>query len=220
MIRPVPKMNRQFLALVAGLVALVLLGFWVFKIRGIQRLRGEILQVEIKLSKGQELWKSFPPLSAREREELQKVQERLMRTLPKEKDVPSALQDISRVARDYNLTNLSLSTIDGAKPPSAAPSPAPAGGALQPAVVLQAVSPAPAAPPVVAGSSGPVDSFSIKVTFAGDYQEIAHFLEALQRIPRLMAIQSLQLQRALPLVVAEVVLNAYYLKGDLSPRVK
>ena len=212
----IPKMSRRFLAPVAGLVALLLLGFWVFKIRGIQRLRSEILEVEGKLSKGQEMWRSSPPLSPGERGELQKAQERLLRALPKEKDVPPVLQDISRVAQDYNLSNLSLTTKETAAASSPAPPPAPGGGTSQ-AVVVQ---PVPAASPAAPGSPGPIDSFSIKLTFAGDYREIAPFLEALQGIPRLVTIQSLQLQRALPQVVAEVVLNAYYLKGDLSTRVK
>ena len=212
----IPKMSRRFLAPVAGLVALLLLGFWVFKIRGIQRLRSEILQVEGKLSKGQEMWRNSPPLSPGEREELQKAQERLWRALPREKDVPPVLQDISRVAQDYNLSNLSLTTKETAAASSPAPPPAPGGGTSQ-AVVVQ---PVPAASPAAPGSPGPIDSFSIKLTFAGDYREIAPFLEALQGIPRLVTIQSLQLQRALPQVVVEVVLNAYYLKGDLSTRVK
>ena len=212
----IPKMSRRFLAPVAGLVALLLLGFWLFKIRGIQRMRSEILEVEGKLSKGQEMWRSSPPLSPGERDELQKAQERLLRALPKEKDVPPVLQDISRVAQDYNLSNLSLTTKETAAASSPAPPPAPGGGTSQ-AVVVQ---PVPAASPAAPGSPGPIDSFSIKLTFAGDYREIAPFLEALQGIPRLVTIQSLQLQRALPEVVAEVVLNAYYLKGDLSTRVK
>ena len=212
----IPKMSRRFLAPVAGLVALLLLGFWVFKIRGIQRLRSEILEVEGKLSKGQEMWRSSPPLSPGERDELQKAQERLLRALPKEKDVPPVLQDISRVAQDYNLSNLSLTTMETAAASSPPPPPAPGGGTSQ-AVVVQ---PVPAASPAAPGSPGPIDSFSIKLTFAGDYREIAPFLEALQGIPRLVTIQSLQLQRALPQVVVEVVLNAYYLKGDLSTRVK
>ena len=212
----IPKMSRRFLAPVAGLVALLLLGFWVFKIRGIQRLRSEILEVEGKLSKGQEMWRSSPPLSPGERDQLQKAQERLLRALPKEKDVPPVLQDISRVAQDYNLSNLSLTTKETAAASSPAPPPALGGGTSQ-AVVVQ---PVPAASPAAPGSPGPIDSFSIKLTFAGDYREIAPFLEALQGIPRLVTIQSLQLQRALPQVVAEVVLNAYYLKGDLSTRVK
>ena len=211
-----PKMSRRFLAPVAGLVALLLLGFWLFKIRGIQRMRSEILEVEGKLSKGQEMWRSSPPLSPGERDQLQKAQERLLRALPKEKDVPPVLQDISRVAQDYNLSNLSLTTKETAAASSPAPPPAPGGGTSQ-AVVVQ---PVPAASPAAPGSPGPIDSFSIKLTFAGDYREIAPFLEALQGIPRLVTIQSLQLQRALPQVVVEVVLNAYYLKGDLSTRVK
>src|SRR5574341_460495 len=209
----IPKMGRQFLALAVGSMAFLLLVFWVFKIRDIQRLRSEILRVEGKLSKGQELWRSSPPLGPREREELQKAQERLLRMLPKEKDVPSVLQEISRVAQDYNLTNLSLTTVEAAAPSTAAPPPAP--GAPQ-AVVVK---PAPVPSPAVAGPPGPIDFFSIKLTFAGDYREIASFVEGLQRISRLVTIQSLQLQRALPLVVAEVVLNAYYLQGDISTRV-
>ena len=209
-------MNRRYFIFVAGFIALILVVFWVFKIRNIQRLRGDIVQVEIKLSKGQELWRNSPPLTPREKESLQKTQQRLLRMLPKERDVPSVLQDVSRVARDYNLDNLSLSTGDGAKPPSAGQSPTPVSGAAQP-VVAQ---PVPPTPPVEAASSGAIDSFTIRVAFASDFREIAYFLEALQKIPRLMTIQSLQLQRALPLVMAEVALNAYYQKGDLAVKVK
>jgi Tfp pilus assembly protein PilO len=212
----IAKMNRQYFSFVAGFIALILVVFWVFKIRNIQRLRGDIVQVEIKLSKGQELWRNSPPLTPREKENLQKAQERLLRMLPKEKDVPSVLQDVSRVARDYNLGNLSLSTGDGAKPPSAGQSPTIVSGVSQPVIVQ----PVPPIPPVEAASSGAIDSFVIRVVFASDFREIAYFLEALQKIPRLMTIQSLQLQRALPLVMAEVALNAYYQKGDLAVKVK
>lgn len=211
------KMSRQYFGFVAGFIALILVVFWVFKIRNIQRLRGDIVQVEIRLSKGQELWRNSPPLTPREKENLQKAQGRLLRMLPKEKDVPSVLQEVSRVARDYNLANLSLSTGDGAKPPSAGQSPTPVSGASQPAVVAQS---APPAPPVEAASSGAIDSFTIKATFAGDFREIAYFLEGLQKIPRLMTIQSLQMQRVLPLVMAEVVMNAYYQKGELRVTIK
>lgn len=211
------KRKGQFFYLVIGFIALVLVVSWVLKIRNIQRIKGDIVQLETKLSKGQEVWRNFPPLTPREREDLQKAQERLLRMLPKEKDVPSVLQDVSRVARDYNLDNLSLSTGDGAKPPSAGQSPAPVSVTPQVVVVPQ---PVPATAPKAPESSANIDSFPIKVSFAGEYQEIAYFLEALQKIPRLMTIQSLQLQRALPLVMAEVALNAYYQKGDLAVKVK
>lgn len=206
----VPKTSRQLFSFIVGSIAVILVVFWVFKILNVQRLRGEIVQSEAKLGKGQALWKSFPPLTPREKTELQKAQEQLFRMLPKEKDVPSVLQEISRVARDYNLTNLSLKTGDGAHP-ATAQSPVPVSGAPQ-AVVTQAV---PAVSPAVAGGSGPIDSFAIKVTFAADYQEIAHFLAALPKIPRLVTIQSVQLQRGIPLIGAELVVNAYYLKGNL-----
>jgi len=203
--------NPQLYGLIVGFVALFLVVFWIFKIRNIQRIRGDIVQLEAKLSKGQEIWRNFPPLAPREREELQRAQARLFRMLPKEKDIPSVLQEVSRVAREYELANLSLSTGDGAASPPAGQLPVPAGGAPQ-VVVPQ---PAAAVSPGVPESSGAIDSFPIKVTFAGDYRDIAYFLEALQKTPRLMTLQSLRLQRALPLVTAEVVLYGYYQKGNL-----
>ena len=216
MIWHAPKMSGQFFGITVGLIAVTVLVFWVFKIRNIQRLRGDIVQMEIKLSKGQEVWRNSPPLTPREKENLQKAQERLFRMLPKEKDVPSLLQEVSRVARDYNLANLSLSTGDGATPPSPGQSPTPVSVSPQTAVVQSAPPP----PPVVGAGSGAMDSFTIKVTFGADYREIASFLEGLQKSPRLVTVQSLQMQRALPLVMAEVALNAYYQKGDLPGTVK
>lgn len=212
MIWVVPKIGRRSFGFLAGFIALALIVVWIFKIRNIQRLRGEVVQLEVKLGKGQELWKSSPPLTVKEKEELQKAQGRLIRMLPKEKDVPSVLQEVSRVARDYNLANLSLSAAGGAASPSAAPT-----ISTPPAVVAP---PAPQVSTAADGGPGPIDSFTIKTTFAADYQEIVRFLEALQKIPRLMTVQSLQLQRGAPLIVAEVVLNAYYLKGDLPVNLK
>ena len=210
------KANRQFIHLIAGFIALILVVIWILKIRSIQRIRKDIVQLETKLSKGQELWRNFPPLSPREKEDLQKAQERLFRMLPKEKDVPSVLQEVSRVAREYDLSNLSVSTAGGAAPPTASQSPTPASGSPQP-VVPQ---PTPSAITQAPESSETIDSFPIRLTFSGDYREIAYFLESLQKIPRVVTIQSLQLQRGIPLVVAEVVLKAYYQKGDLSVKVK
>ena len=203
--------NSRLYSLTVGLVALLLVVFWIFKIRNIQRIRSDIVQLEAKLSKGQEVWNSSPPLNPKEREGLQRAQERLFRMLPKEKDVPSLLQEVSRVAREYELANLSLSTGDGAASPATGQSPAPAGSAPQ------VVAPQPASPvsPKAPEDSGAIDSFPVKVAFAGDYQDIAYFLEALQKTPRLMTLQSLRLQRALPQVTAEVVLYGYYQKGSL-----
>lgn len=208
---PDVKITPQIAIMVAGLVTLGLLVFWGLKIRSIQQIKADIVQMETKLSKGQEIWKGSPPLTPKEKEDLKKSQERLFRMLPKEKDVPSLLQEVSRVARQYDISNLSLSTGDEAAPPAAGSSPAPA--AVAPQVVSQPTTPIlPNAPE----SSGNIDKFSVKLTFAGDYREIAYFLEALQKIPRITTIQSLQLQRSVPLVLAEIILHAYYQKGDAS----
>lgn len=210
------RINRQLIRLIAGLAALILVVIWTLKIRNIQRMRNDIVQLETKLSKGQELWRNFPPLSPREKQGLQKTQERLLRMLPKEKDVPSVLQEVGRVAREYDLSNLSISTADGTAPPTASQPPPPVSGPPQPV----APQPTPSVAAKAPEGSGAIDSFPIKLTFSGDYREIAYFLESLQKIPRVVTIQSLQLQRGVPLVVAEVALRAYYQKGDLSIKVK
>ena len=210
------KINWQFLRLMVGLIALILAVFWVFKLRNIQRMRSDIVQLEIKLSKGQEIWKNSPPLSPKEKGDLQRAQERLFRTLPKERDVPAALQEVSRVAREYNLTNLSLNTSGGAPSPIAGQPPTPVAVAPQ-ATVSQ---PAPSAVANAPEGSEAIGSFPVKLTFAGEYREIAYFLEALQKIPRVITIQSLQLQRGVPLVMAEVVMFAYYQKKELSDKIK
>ncbi len=201
----------QYFSLVIGLAAVILAIFWLLKLLNIQRLKAEIVQLEAKLGKGQEVWRDYPPLTQEERKDLQRARERLIRTLPRDKDIPSLLQEISRLAREYNLANVSINTGEGASALGAGQAPAPTTGAPQ------VVAPQPT-PPVSpsAESSGPIASFPLKVAFAGDYREIAYFLEALQRLPRLVTIQSLQLQRSLPLVAAEVILHAYYQKGSLS----
>ena len=210
------KINRQFFRLMVGLIALILAVFWVFKLRNIQHMRSDIVQLEIKLSKGQEIWRNSPPLSPKEKGDLQRAQERLFRTLPKEKDVPAVLQEVSRVAREYNLTNLSLNTSGGAPSPIAGQPPTPVAVAPQ-ATVSQ---PAPSAVANAPEGSEAIGSFPVKLTFAGEYREIAYFLEALQKIPRVITIQSLQLQRGMPLVMAEVVMFAYYQKKELSDKTK
>lgn len=210
------KINRRSINLIAGFIVLILVVIWILKIRNIQRIRNDIVQLETKLSKGQDLWKNFPPLSPKEKVDLQKTQERLFRALPKEKDVPSVLQEVSRVAREYDLSNLSVSTAGGAAPPTASQSPTPVSGSPQP-VVPQ---PAPSAITQAPESSEAIDFFPIKLTFSGDYREIAYFLESLQKIPRVVTIQSLQLQRGVPLAVTEVVLKAYYQKGGFSVKAR
>lgn len=204
------KSSARTFSWVIGVAGLVLIVFWVFKIRHIQRLKIEIVQLENKLSKGQEVWRDYPPLSPEERRDLQERQERLFRMLPKDKDVPPLLQEIGRLVRDYNLSDVSFNTGDGAAPPGAARPPDPVSAAPR-VVVPQSTLPV---FPKVPESSGAIKSFPLRVAFTGDYREIASFLEALQKVPRLIAIQSVTLKRGVPLLAGEVVLNAYYQEGN------
>jgi len=199
------------LKLFAGAAVLALMVVWALQIYQIQRLKGEIARVEKELSQGQQLWRDHPPWNPVERKELERAQERLLRRLSKDKDIPSLLQEISRLAWEYNMVDVSFNTADGAPAPGAdaPPSPAPAG---PPAVVPK---PNPQAPPPAPVSSRPIESFPIKVTLAGDYREIAHFLDGLGKLPRLVTVQSLKVRKDTPLLGAEIVLHAYYQKGDL-----
>ena len=216
MIWPGFKSSPQSFVLVVGVLTLILIVFWVLKIRNIQRLKMEVVQLETNLSKGQEVWKNYPPLTPEERRNLQKAQDRLFRLLPRDKDIPPILQEITRLAEKYSLSDISFNTGKGVASPGVGQSFVTAGGATQ--VVVPR--PIPLVSSKVPGSSGPIDSFPIRVAFAGDYRETAYFLEALHKIPRLITIQSLQLRRGVPLVAVEVVLNAYYRRDELSAKVK
>jgi Tfp pilus assembly protein PilO len=202
---------RYVFGIVAGVIVLTLCIVWFFKVRNIQRIKSEIVQLESKLSRGQELWKNYPPLTAEERKRLEKAQQRLFRTLPKEKEIPSLLEEISRLAREHTLVSVSFNTGPGAV--SSGPSVGQAPQGSVPAAVVPQSSPA--ASPAAQEGSGPIESIPVKVTFAGDYREIAYFLEALRKIPRLVTIQTLKIQRGVPLLPTEVLLHAYYQKGEL-----
>ncbi len=203
--------GSRYLGSVTGAVVLALILIWVVKIRDIQRLRVEISQLESKIGQGQELWRSYPPLGLEQTKRFQQTQERLFHALPKDRDIPSLLQEVSRLAQEYNVTDVTFSLGDGASPGAgpSVPLGAPSSQGVAPA-------PSPSGSPGVSEASGPVASFPIKMGFAGDYREIAYFLEALQKLPRLVTVQSLQLQRSAPLVAGELVVHAYYQKGNLS----
>lgn len=209
---------------IVGVIALTAGGFELFKVYRIQRMKTEIAQLETKLSQGQQAWKEFPPLTAAEKGDLVRAQERLFRLLPKDKDIPLLLQEISRLARDYNLNDVSFNTGKDAAAPGAGQTAQPGAGpvavAASPAPQAVVSQPASSAPAEPQASSGPIDSFPLKMAFSGDYREIAYFLEALQKLPRLVTVQSLKVQRAVPQVGVEVVLHAYYQKGELPAVVK
>lgn len=205
------RRNAQLFGWVIGLVGLVSLVIWGFKIRNIQRFKVEVVRLEARLKSGQEVWRNYPPLSPKESRNLQEAQERLFRMLPRDTDIPPVLQEVSRLAREYKLTNVSFHAGEGEAAPGAV-QPSPSAGAA-PQVVPQ---PTPPAPQKAPESSGPIDYFPLKVAFSGDYREIPYFLEGLQKIPRVITIQSLKLQRGVPLVVAEIMMRVYYYKDGSS----
>lgn len=174
----------------------------IFKVQKIQRLQFEIARQETQLQGGQEIWRRHPPLTLEQRENFKRWDKQLSQMLPKEKDTPSLLEEISRLARERNLVDVSFQTGNSAAPGGASP---PSAGTATPVVVA----PTPAAP-AQPEAIKPIDSFSIKVSFLGDYQEIAYFLTDLEKLPRLVKIQSVKVSRRVPLLPAEIVVAAYY----------
>lgn len=198
---------------ILGVVVLTVGAYWAVKIQHIQLLKAEIVRLEAGLSKGQEVWRNYPPLTAREKSKLQEAEDRLFRMLPNDKDIPPLLLEISGLAMEHKLVDVSFNTGDKAAPPGTGPSMGGAGAGPARAVPKSA---SPVASGTQAGS-GSIESAPVKLAFAGDYRDIAYFLAALEKLPRLVTIQSLKVQRALPLQQAEVILHAYYQKGKARP---
>jgi len=204
-------MARRGFNVFVATAALALAVMCLLEMRAIQRLKGEIAQVETELSRGQEIWKRYPPLSPTQRRDLEEAQRRLFHMLPRDKEIPSLLEEIAGLARSHNLVDMSFMTGDGVAPSGSTP-PGPAASAASQGSGAQSLSGAAATP----GASKPIESIRIKVAFAGDYQGIALFLEGLKKLPRLVTAQSLKVQRGIPLLPTEVVLQAYYQKGELA----
>ena len=198
------RFGWSFLAFAMGAITLGAVIFWGMKIHRIRGLMGEVARVEQDLAAGQDLWRRFPPLEPKERESMQEAQQRLLRTLPEGKDLPTLLQQVSYLTREYNLSEISLHTDEVN---SSAP-----GSAVVASTAAQKAQ--------LAGDSGAISSLPIRLSFAGDFREIAYFLEALQNLPRMVRVDSLKMQRGVPLVVSEVGWKAYYKNGDLLVLVK
>ena len=158
------ELNRRFgwsfLAFAMGAITVGVVIFWGMKIHRIRGLMGEVAQVEHDLATGQDLWRRFPPLEPKERESMQEAQQRLLRTLPDGKDLPTLLQQVSYLTREYNLSEISLHTDEVS---SSAP-----GSAVAASTAAQKAQPA--------EDSEAISSFPVRLSFAGDYREIAYFL--------------------------------------------
>ncbi len=194
------RARSPFFAVIISIVAIALAVFWGLKIQNLRALKLEITQLEAKITSGQELWRQFPPLGPSEKRNMQEAHKRLVRRLPEDKDLPSLFQEVSRLAQEYDLSDLNFKMTDSADPSGKA-----------------SVVAATAAPPKADGAddSKIIASFPIRISVSGDYRQVAYFLEALKDLPRLVRTQSLLVQRDVPLVRTEVVLQAYYKKGDL-----
>ena len=193
------RLPRWLLAFSLGAVTVGAIILWGMKIHRIRGLIREVKKVELELASGQELWRRFPPLEPNERIALKASQDRLLRMLPADKDLPALLEQVSHLTREYNLSEVSLHTdeFQSAKPGSTV-------AATAAAKKKQA-----------AEDNKAVSSFPVQLSFAGDFRETAYFLDALQNLPRLIRVDSVQVKRGVPLVVSEVGWKAYYKNEDL-----
>lgn len=195
---------RWVVAVAASLLAVS----WALQLRDLQRLKSQVALTETKLRSAQDLWRRYPLLEPEKRKELERTQERLLRGLPKDEDIPALYEEISRLAREFNLSEMTIGPDGPGGKPGAGTGTSPAG----PPSVAPA---APASPPAAPEDFGPIGSFMVRVNFTGDYREIAYFLDGLREMPRFVTVQSLQLRRRVPVVSAEVLLRGYYRKGSV-----
>jgi len=108
-----------FAGLVMGVAGFLLVFSWVLKIRHIQNLKLEIAAAETRLKATQDLWRNYPPLDPGKRKELQKTQERLLQGLPREKDIPGLFEEVSRLAKEHNFSEVAISIEDRPAGPGA-----------------------------------------------------------------------------------------------------
>ena len=189
----VPRSLR--IAVIVVLAFLICGALYTFKIREIGKLKAEINRVEAEEAELSHPQVTFQPPAEEEREEWEKAEERLWLVIFPEKDVPQLIEELAKVAKEYNISDISFST---------GPVVAEGGRRVSPSlsndVSVEGLLPA------------EKDHFAVKVSLRCQYRQLARFLDGITDLVRLVEIESLEVKRGLPRISVDMVVKTYYSK--------
>lgn len=206
------------------------------RIREISRAKQALQDIQTPLGEASQ---AIPEVEKYEKEssllELEMVS--LKTKIPPEQQLPQLLDKLRRIAREAGIDDLSLSTANeqlvsfqdgwtpGTNPAKVnPPAPPPTGSSTPPGKASQGTSFS-----ISDSGEGKVSSFPsqdlyripVAIKAKGKYRSLAKFLEEIPRSDRLLTVRSLRLQRVeeiIPLIRAEIQIDAYYLRPQGQDR--
>lgn len=205
-------------ALVTGLFLLIsgiaFLFLFLSKNAELQSLRLQVKEVEGNIVNGKELQARCELPTEDEKSVWYEVRDEYYEKIPQEKKVLGLVKEIAKTALDSSIYDISfsMSTVPGDATGFTAQA---STAASVPAGMADAVFDAP--DHELTSDNEVIDiprsQFAIKTSFHCNYRDLAHFLEALSRLPRMLELATLSIERRVPLMEVEMTLNAFYVEG-------
>ncbi len=168
-----------------GLFCLLICGvLYAFKIKEMRKFVVEIERVEAEEVKFSQLRSEFESTSEEEKAEWKRVEGKFYSVIFPERDNLQLIEELAKVAKECNISDISFNT-DYTICDS-----------LQEDI------------------SNEVDCFTVKFSLLCQYQELARFIDGIDNLLHLVEIESMEIKRGIPLITADLVVKAYYLKEE------
>ena len=197
--------------LVSGIVFLFL---FLSKNAELKSLHVQIKEVEMNVVNGKELQARCKLPTDDEKSVWYEVREEYYEKIPQDKKVLELVKEIAKTALDCSIYDISFSmpTVSGDASGSTAQA---ATAASVPAGMSDAVfdAPDPAGDHEKEVTDIKKNQFAIKTSFHCEYKDLGRFLEALSRLPRMLELAALTIERRVPLMEVEMTINAFYAEG-------
>jgi Tfp pilus assembly protein PilO len=192
----------------------IFLPLYLSKINQLKTLQSEIKEVEETILKGQQLQARCAPLTEEEKRTRSEMREKFSKGIPPEGGLLVLVKDIANIAQECSIYDISFSMATTAEHSSSQKS-----STLKAATVTGSASD----PSLGASTSSftqgiegegiTLNQISLRTTFHCRYQDLADFLKGISTLPRIIEVESITIERKLPLMDVEIALNAFYSEG-------
>lgn len=192
---PLVKLGLQAV-LLAIVLSLPILIFVYPKFQQLRTLRPQVESLEGKITAAIQKLKGFTSPSEVEREEWAASRARLLAKLPPDEALPNLVEELTLLAARSKVVDLLVTTSPRVKLGSGEKGPLLLGeeGLVKAQPDLQI----------------DLGYFPIQVSFRSSYRELARFTEGVQNLPPLVAVASMEVRRAVPLLGVQMTLRAYH----------
>lgn len=179
------------------LSSVIILFLIAWQLKEIQRLKGELAGLDKQIAASREAEKKFKGLDPKEKEEYSRLQAALVSLIPKEKGELELARELSRIASDRGISSFTL------KEP-------------EKSLLVTTGSESTPPPPSQGTETVGVNYFLLHLSMKTQYRDLAHFLEEISRLPRLLRIESVKATAEPPQIKVEMVLRAFFSSGGIS----